>query len=264
MIAVSMDGREMLATVPAVGLGQISVYPKPSVMTYIQSDEQGMWGRNCARCKKYFRTAHVGGLTFCPYCSTPDDGLAFTSKDQRAYITAYYDAFMRAYIGKQSSVLDMADITDDVPAWHYSEEKLQSHFECDTKDCKAQTDILGEYGYCPRCGKTNARKLFPERMRRMLERLETIKGTTLDRHEREENWEKMLISSLSELEAVAKHLRAKLLLFPLTANRRKRLESSKRTLICGNGSTSDCWSGTGPLQRHVVRFRSLTYRSLKR
>lgn len=132
MVAVSMDGRSLIGTVPTVGMGQTAVYPKPSVLTYIQSDEQGMWGRNCPACKKYFRTNHVASITFCPYCSIVADGLAFTSKEQRTYITAYYDAFARAYIGKKNSSLDMAEITDDVAAWHYSEEKV--HFKCGTQD----------------------------------------------------------------------------------------------------------------------------------
>lgn len=69
LIAVSLDGRHLLATVPATGIGQTPVYPQPSVLTYIQSDELGMWGRNCPACQKYFRTNHVMGVTFCPYCS---------------------------------------------------------------------------------------------------------------------------------------------------------------------------------------------------
>jgi hypothetical protein len=97
LVAVSMDGRHLLSTVPAGGYGATLVYPKPSVLTYIQSDEQGMWGRNCPACQKYFRTNHVMGDTFCPYCAVGADSLAFVSKDQRTYITASYDAFARAY-----------------------------------------------------------------------------------------------------------------------------------------------------------------------
>jgi len=44
LVAVSVDGRHLLSTVPASGIGQTVVYPQPSVVTYIQSDEQGMWG----------------------------------------------------------------------------------------------------------------------------------------------------------------------------------------------------------------------------
>jgi hypothetical protein len=92
--------------------------------------------------------------------SRPESGLAFISKEQSKYFIAYYDAFMRAYMGGVNSTLSMSDITDETSAWHHSEEKQQFHFKCETKDCDAETDILGRYGFCPRCGKTNARKLF--------------------------------------------------------------------------------------------------------
>jgi len=224
LVAVSMDGRHLLSTVSATGIGQTPVYPQPSVLAYIQSDEQGMWGRNCPLCKKYFRTNHVMGFTFCPYCSAGEASLAFISKEQRTYITAFYDAFARAYVGKKNISLDIADITDRTPAWHYAEEKLQFHFTCDTKDCHAETDILGEYGYCPRCGRTNARKLFSERISKMLTRLEETKNMVSDRKARGAIWEEMTVTSLSEFEALARHLRTSLLRFPMTANRRKRLE----------------------------------------
>jgi hypothetical protein len=224
LVAVSMDGRRLLSTVPATGIGQTAVYPKPSVLTYIQSDEQGMWGRNCPHCKKYFRTNHVMDVTFCPYCSAGALSLAFISKEQRTYIKAYYDAFARAYVGKKNTSLDMADITDATPAWHYSEEKLQYHFKCDIKDCDTETDILGEFGFCPRCGRTNAHKLFSERIDKMLARLEQTKSTVSDRKERGEIWEEMTKTSLSEFEALARHVRSKLLRFLMTPNRRKRLE----------------------------------------
>jgi hypothetical protein len=224
IIAVSMDGRHLLGEVPATGIGVTPVYPQPSVITYIQSDEQGMWGRNCPLCQKYFRTNHVMGVTCCPYCAVEESGLAFISKEQRTYITACYDAFARAYMGKKSTAVEIADITDGTPAWHYSEVKQQFHFKCDIKDCHAETDILGAYGYCPRCGRTNARKLFADRIDKMLNRLEDTKKTVSDRKARGEVWEEMTKASLSDFEALARHLRTKLLLFPMTQRRRKRLE----------------------------------------
>jgi len=227
-VAVSLDGRHLLSTVPATGLGQTPVYPQPPVLTFIQSDEQGMWGRNCPLCKKYFRTNHVDGvndITFCPYCSHKATSLAFISKEQGTYIVAFYDARMRALIGKTNTSLNIAEITDETPAWHYSEEKQQFHFVCDTKDCHAETDILGEYGYCPRCGRTNARRLFSERMNKMLTRLEETRKTVSDPKERGTIWEDMTKACVSEFEAFAKHLRTKLMRFPMTAKRRKRLEA---------------------------------------
>jgi len=142
-VAVSMDGRQLLGTIPATGIGVRAVYPKPSVLTYIQSDEEGMWGRNCPRCQKYFRTNHIWGDTFCPYCWHAASSLDFISKAQWTYIQACYDTFMRACFYRKNTVLEIADITDETPAWHY-EVKQQYHFACNTKGCGASTDLLGD------------------------------------------------------------------------------------------------------------------------
>lgn len=222
-VAISLDGRHLLATVPPTGIGQGVVYPQPSILTFIQSDELGMWGRNCPACRKYFRTNHIAGLTFCPYCSVADDSLTFLSENQRKYVIACYDAFARAYRDKKSTSVDATEITDNEAAWHYSEEKLQTHFKCGTKDCNAQTDVLGEYGFCPRCGRTNARAFFLKRMTEMLARWQETDEKISERDKRQKEWEKLTVDSLSAFEALAKHLRAKLLLFPMTPRRRKQV-----------------------------------------
>jgi hypothetical protein len=225
-VAVSLSGRQLLAVVPARGLGQIMVYPQPSVLTYIQSDEQGMWGRNCPRCEKYFRTNHVAGDTCCPYCAVGASSLDFISKAQHTYIQAFYDAWARAHLLKTNTSLDVAAITDQTPAWHYSEEKQQVHFKCDTPDCHTETDMLGNgYGYCPRCGRTTARKLFTDFMDEMLSRLETTQKTVSDERERGTVWEEMTVKSVTKFEALATHLQRRLLCLPMTPRRRKQLES---------------------------------------
>lgn len=224
-VALSVDGKRLLATVPVGGIGSISVCPQPSVLAFVQSDQQGMWGRNCPTCEKYFRTDQIMGNTTCPYCSAVAPDLAFVSKEQRHYLTACYDAFARAYLHKKSTSVEMADITDEKAAWHYSEIKQQLHFVCETDGCKCQTDILGEYGYCPRCGRSNARNVFFQVADREVARLEEVKSRVSDRHERQTVWEKMAVDAVSRFEALAKHLRRRLLRFPMTANRRRELEN---------------------------------------
>jgi hypothetical protein len=223
-VAMSIDGKHLLATVSAGGIGSRSVYPQPSVLTFVQSDEQGMWGRNCPFCKKYFRTDHVMGDTTCPYCSEIAPDLAFVSREQTRYLIACYDAFARAYLNKKSTSVQMADITDETVAWHYSETKQQSHFTCQIDGCNCQIDILGEYGYCPRCSRSNARNVFFEAADKEIAHLEEIRKTILERQERGKTWEKMTVDAVSRFEALAKHLRRKLLRFPMTANRRRELE----------------------------------------
>jgi thiol-disulfide isomerase/thioredoxin len=224
-VALSVDGKHLLATVPAGGIGSTSIYPQPSVLAFVQSDEQGMWGRNCPTCEKYFRTNHIIGATTCPYCYEIAPDLAFVSKEQLSYLTACYDAFARAYLHKKSTSVDMADITDEKIAWHYSEVKQQFHFVCQINGCKCQTDILGQYGYCPRCGLSNARTVFFQTVDKELARLEEVRSAVSDRHEREKIWEKMTVDAVSQFEALGKHLRRRLLRLPLTSNRRRELQN---------------------------------------
>lgn len=248
IVAVSMDGRHLLESVVPAGMGGVMVYRQPSVLTYMQSDEQGMWGRNCPYCQKYFRTNHNMGDTYCPYCSQPAPDLAFISREQRAYLTAFYDGFARAYLEKKNTSLDLAEITDKTATWHYSEEKQQHHFVCQTDKCGTQTDILGEYGFCPRCGRTNARKQFADFIGQELARLEELKKTVTDRKERGLIWEKMIVDAVSKLEVLGKHLRRRLLGYPLMATRRKQLEKlSFQQPVAADSSLKE-WYGFGLLE----------------
>jgi hypothetical protein len=223
-VAVSMNGRELLAFVNATGYGQRAVYPQPSVLTFIQSDEQMMWGRNCPVCGKYFRTKHISDFTCCPYCTITVDSLDFISKDQRKYIRACHDAFAKAYTFKRSESLELEAVTDKKSAWHYSEEKLQVHFTCATDKCGVETDVLGVYAYCPRCGLSNSRKLFFQKIEAMLKELEEVRSTITDPAKRDEVWERMTKQIVTDFEVLGNHLRLKLLLTPMTKNRRRELK----------------------------------------
>ena len=223
-VALSIDGTRILCTVPVGGIGQTVVAPQPSVPAFVQSDVQGMWGRNCPACAKYFRSEQIVGDTTCPYCSVIAPDLAFVSNDQKRYLTVCYDAFANAHMKKQTTSVDLAEITDEKSAWHYSEEKQQLTFKCQNTRCKCRTDVLGEYAFCPRCGRSNAGERFFEASGAELTRLDQVRASVADRHEREVIWEQMTTGAVSRLEALAKHLRKVLLLFPMTENRRRQLQ----------------------------------------
>jgi len=130
-----------------------------------------------------------------------------------------------AYRERKTASIGEQNVSDLKSAWHYSEVKQQFRFKCDTDKCGTETDILGDYGFCPQCGRTNARKLFNEEIDRMLVRWrETKQKNVADRKEREEVWEDLTVKSVSALEPFAKHVRLKLFLLPMTARRRKQLQ----------------------------------------
>jgi hypothetical protein len=260
-VALSMDGRQILCTVPAGGIGHVSVYPQPSVLACVQSDEQGLWGRTCPHCEKYFRTNHiVPEITHCPYCADVAPSIDFISKDQRVYLTACYDAFARAYRKRKAASIGEENISDLKSAWHYSEVKQQFHFKCDTEKCGTETDILGDYGFCPQCGRTNARKLFNEEIDRMLARWLETKQNVADRRARGEVWEDLTVKSLFAFEPFAKHIRLQLLLLPMTAPRRKQLEDvSFQKPLAANESLMSWfdvglleWPGNATISRRTI------------
>jgi hypothetical protein len=80
------------------------------------------------------------------------------------------------------------------------------------------------YGYCPRCGRTSARQLFADRIDKLVSDWETTDKTVTDRNLRRESWEGMTVTSLSNFEALAKHLRIRLLRLPMTPKRKKKLQ----------------------------------------
>ena len=133
-------------------------------------------------------------------------------------------------------------------AWHYSEVKQQLHFVCQTNSCTSQTDILGEYGYCPRCGLSNARTGFFQAVDKELTRLEEVRSTVSDRHERENVWEKMTVDAVSQFEALAKHRRRRLLRLPLTPNRRRELEGLNFQQLVNANRLLTQWFDIGMLE----------------
>lgn len=248
-VALSMDGRHILCAVPAVGLGQVAVQPQPSVTACIQSDQQSVWGRNCPHCEKYFRTNHVvPEITHCPYCAEVARSVDFVSKDQRVYLTACYDTFARAYRERKTTSIGEEQVSDVNSAWHYSEVKQQFHFTCDTPKCGTETDILGDYGFCPQCGRTNSRNLFNQEIDRMLDRWKQTDQNSTDRNARKEVWEDLTVKSVSAFEPFAKHVRLKLRLLPMTARRRKQLDDlSFQKPLAANESLSQ-WFDVGLLE----------------
>jgi hypothetical protein len=218
-IAVSYQGKP-LAVVPFTGVGTPTPpYPKPSLLAWIRSDAQGLWGRRCPFCKCYFRTEHVGGgLTVCPYCCEAEDSLRFMTEAQEQYVAAFCNALVRAHNGPDDVVIELESITDAQSEWNYSEQKQQFHFTC--SKCKTETDILGQYGWCPECGTTNAEQVINSKLTATEKSFAALDSTETDREKRAKEWETINSSSFSDFEALANHLKTRLALIPATPKRR--------------------------------------------
>src|ERR1019366_6165950 len=211
-LAVSFDGRP-LAFVPVGGIGSMPPYPQPSVLVFIISDAQQMWGRICPQCRSYFRTNHVGGMTVCPYCTFAEDNIYFVTDPQRRYLKKYVEAVERAAKEQNEIEIDLNEATDS-SEWTYEERQLQHRFKCAT--CNVTTDILGEYGSCPKCGKRNSGALF----HRKLNKIESDLITAT-----QEQRSALLNCSVSVFEAMANDLKKILVSIPCHVRRREQVRS---------------------------------------
>jgi hypothetical protein len=237
-LAVRQDG-QILRAIPSGGLWTAPP-PPPAIKAFIQSDLQGMWGRCCPSCTSYFRSNHIMGDTFCPYCSQVNDSVAFITDAQKRYAKAFIDAALASLRGPDNVTIDLSNVTDATPEWQYTEEQQQFHFKCAAQDCYTEADILGEYGWCPRCGISNARGVIENRLKINEDRLEKTDRDEPDRHRREEEWELINNVAFSSFEPLGNHLRTRLTLFPATAKRRNEL---------ANLSFQRIVSSTGALER---------------
>jgi hypothetical protein len=196
--------------------------PEPLVPVWLISDNEGLFGRTCPKCKTYFRTDCVTEDTACPYCGNWDFCLAFTTRNQQEFITQYCKLFIHALEQENEVIVDLDEVrlADNKPQWLYSEERQQNRFDC--KNCGTTVDVLGDYAGCPKCSRRNYREIIELKLDDLEGQLKTASKNLADRHEREVEWEKLL-RGVSEFEAMAKDLRAQLMRLPATPGRKSDL-----------------------------------------
>jgi DNA-directed RNA polymerase subunit RPC12/RpoP len=201
-----------LAVIPAAGLGApIAPYPQPSIMTFVVSDTQGMWGRICPVCRSPFRTNHVKGMIVCPYCTFAEDSIYFLTEQQRRYIKGFAETIMRAVKENRELTIDFDSVTD-APDWTHNERQLQRRFTCTT--CQVQTDILGEYGSCPKCGKRNSGSVFHPKLNGIEAQIQTADP---------DQYPDLLKNLVTIFETMANDLKRILVSVPCHPTRRKQV-----------------------------------------
>jgi hypothetical protein len=200
-----------------------------------------LWGRQCSNCESYFRTGHIAGVTICPYCAISQDSLAFITEAQGRYVVTFCNSLMKAVTEKVNVTLDAQEISDTTPEWKYEEERQQFHFEC--AGCHTPTDILGDYGYCPKCGRSNARKLIEKKLAELENQLNKADQEITGKKERGDGWEKITLACFAEFEPMGNHLRRWLTLVPATPKRRTDFENLSFQRVFETADRLQQWFG---------------------
>jgi uncharacterized Zn finger protein (UPF0148 family) len=263
-VYVSYQGR-VLDTVPMGGIGQVIPYPQPSMLAWVLSDRHGMFGRRCPECKTYFRTSSCPGDKFCPYCGYRGKSIHFLTQNQLDYIAKFCKSFIEAHSAESNVILNLDELAKELPEnqakWFYKEEKQQNSYAC--RSCKAKFDILGEYGLCPVCGKSNFLEVFDKKLAELEKQFEEANESISDRHDREVEWEK-LTRCVSDFESMANQVRRILVRFPAVPKRKSDLRSLSFQRVLNAAEALNAWYGFDYLENLPVEDRDCLNRMFNR
>jgi len=247
-VCVSFEGK-VLDFVPAGGIGRIIPYPQPSILAFVLSDREGLFGRKCPECKTYFRSSFLTSITTCPYCGHKNRGVEFLTSNQLQFIQAFCNGFIEAHTKGETIEIDLNNLIKGLDGnkqgWVYTEERQQSKHSC--LECRCIYDILGEYGVCPTCGTPNFKSVIERKFDQFEAKFKKADETVSNRHEREVEWEK-LTRCVSEFEALANTVRTQLLRLPLIPQRRADLSRIGFQRIINASGQIEKWFGIDILE----------------
>lgn len=228
----------------------------------LQTDENGLTGRQCPSCQRYFKLKFGTGLpiqtTHCPYCEKEADSSDYLTPEQREYVlTAAIPEINRRVIrpmmrdlgtslhrsarqASRNSLIGL-DIKLDyrekhVPIAHYRERQLETSVTCE--NCSLEFAVYGVFASCPDCTQMNAPAVFRKSLEAATRRLSLHEDAT-DATTREAVLADAIIDSVSAFDAVGKELRRR---FPdLLPNRPpnlfQKLDALEEALAKAGGRT---------------------------
>ena len=182
----------------------------------LPTDDEGMFGRECPNCGKYFKVKPGTGLVeistcTCPYCEHTEDSNEFLTSSQMEYIKsiAVRQVLGPALRDLEKSFKDLERSTRhsiisfkvqttgfDFPIKYYSEADLETVVTCD--HCGLVFAIYGVFASCPDCAHLTAMSMFRNSLEAARKRF-----TILDRipHEEKEIRDALLVDTLSAIVA---------------------------------------------------------------
>jgi DNA-directed RNA polymerase subunit RPC12/RpoP len=224
-MGVSLDGQH-LEFWPALGIDQRPRQaPSPMVPAFLPTDRLGLFGRQCPDCHTYFRTNGIAQVMQCPYCGTRAPLEAFTTKNQADFLNRQRELWNTAFHGGDDITIDLDQIARELPQnrpnWVPREQVQQFLFLCEK--CDSSTDILGEYGACPRCGYRNSLSVLKKHLEVLDQEFKQADAELKDQSGRSEKWKSLLPRHVSAFEAMADDIKAQLLRLPMVPKRREEV-----------------------------------------
>jgi len=144
----------------------------------LPTDDEGMFGRECPSCGKYFKVKPGTGLVgistcTCPYCEHTEGSNKFLTSAQMEYIKSIAvrevlgpalrdleNSFKELERSTRHSIISFEVQTSgfDFPIKYYSEADLETLVTCD--HCGLVFAIYGVFASCPDCARLTAMSMF--------------------------------------------------------------------------------------------------------
>jgi len=198
----------------------------------IPLDDEGMIGRECLKCKKYFKLKLGTGLPsdycHCPYCDYEGKADTFWTKAQIDYaesiaIKEAFNKVINPSLNKlEKSFKDLerssrnsliqfkvktSGMNFSIPVKFYREKELETTVTCD--NCGLVFSIYGVFARCPDCKNINAFLIYEKSLESIEKQLEIVKKPEIPNEIKENSLIFILSSCVSTFDALGKELRQK-------------------------------------------------------
>jgi len=196
----------------------------------IYKDENGLLGRECLKCERYFKLKPGTGLPtdhcHCPYCEYNGSSNTFWTKAQSEYIESIavkeaYENIIKpalnkitdSFKGLESSSrnslikfkVEVTGTEHSFPVKYYTEKELETSVICN--ECGLHFAIYGVFSNCPDCNRTNAFHIYYSSLQVVRKKLEIFSKPEIPEEIRESALNSILTSAISAFDGLGKELK---------------------------------------------------------
>lgn len=200
------------------------------VSVKIPLDDDGMMGRECLECAKYFKLKPGTGLPtdhcHCPYCDYEGKSNTFWTPAQLEYaksvgvnqvfqshikpsLDRLTDSFKELERSSRNSLIKFTVKSSGhdhfFPIKYYREEELETKLECDS--CGLVFSIYGVFARCPDCNELNAFLIFDKSIEVTEKQFEIFTKSEIPTELRTQSLSSILSSCVSAFDGLGKELR---------------------------------------------------------
>jgi len=203
---------------------------KIQISVDIPRDNEGMLGRECLECKRYFKIKPGTGLPtsycHCPYCDYEGDSDTFWTQEQIDYaesiaLKQVYKEFIKPPLdrleksfkelersSKNSFIQFKVKVTQtgfNFPTKYYTEKDLETRIICDS--CGLEFSIYGIFSRCPDCKELNAFVIYSKSLELTSKQLAMFSKPYIPQEIKEQSFSFILTSCVSTFDALGKELK---------------------------------------------------------